>query len=268
MAAGIRGAMGIVSLILIAGALVLMFFVVLSGVTNSTPLNKTYFLQADTSSITGARPVSQWTYFYVCGSGNTNCGNAVPALPFGYAWVGNSDGAPAELIGSHGKHTTSTHYYYLWRFGWVFYLISLFFTVMAFFTALLAPCSRLASGLSGIILMGSLFFFSLAASLMTAEFVQARDRFTSAGMSAHIGRYAFGFTWGAWAAIFLATIFLFLGCGAGGRKDDNVRSSRSGAATSGGLGNVGFFRRQRSRRSARGSFVDNDSQRRVKDEYA
>jgi hypothetical protein len=60
--------------------------------------------------------------------------------------------------------------------------------------------------------------------------------------------------------MFLATIFLFLGCGAGGsRSDDRVRSTRE---------NTGFFRRQRSRRSARGSFVDNDSQRRVKDEYA
>lgn len=171
---------------------------------------------------------------------------------------------------SHYKGTTSTYYYYLWRFGWVFYLISLLFTVMAFFTALLAPCSRLASGLSGTILLGSLFFFTLAASLMTAEFVKARDRFRDAGISTKIGRYAFGFTWGAWAAIFLATLFLFLGCGAGGRKDDNVRSSRAATTSGGGLGNVGFFRRQRhsSRRSARGSFIDNESQRRVKDEYA
>jgi hypothetical protein len=93
------GIMGTVSLILIAGALVLMFFVVLSGVTSTTPLNKTYFLQADTSSIPGARALSQWTYFYVCGEGNTNCGAAVPALPFGYAWVADSTGAPSSLIG-------------------------------------------------------------------------------------------------------------------------------------------------------------------------
>lgn len=92
--------MGIVSLILIAGAIVLMFFVVLSGVTNSTPLNKTWFLQADTSSIAGSgRAVSQWTYFYVCGSGNQNCGSAVPDLPIGYAWVGGSSGAPSNMVG-------------------------------------------------------------------------------------------------------------------------------------------------------------------------
>jgi hypothetical protein len=92
--------MGIVSLILIAGAIVLQFFVVLSGVKNTTPLNKTYFLQADTSSIAGSgRAISQWTYFYVCGAGNQDCGRPVPDLPLGYAWVGGSAGAPAPLIG-------------------------------------------------------------------------------------------------------------------------------------------------------------------------
>jgi hypothetical protein len=92
--------MGILSLILIAGAIVLMFFVVLSGVTNSSPLNKTYFLQADTSSIAGSgRAISQWTYFYLCGAGNQDCGKPVPDLPFGYAWVGGSAGVPAELLG-------------------------------------------------------------------------------------------------------------------------------------------------------------------------
>ncbi len=92
--------MGIASLVLIAGAIVLMFFVVLSGVTHTIPLDKTYFLQADTSSIAGSgRSVSQWTYFYVCGAGNEDCGKPVPALPIGYAWVGGSSGAPPSMVG-------------------------------------------------------------------------------------------------------------------------------------------------------------------------
>jgi hypothetical protein len=94
------GGLGFASLILIAGAIVLMFFVVLSGVTNTTPLNKTWFLRADTASLPGSgRAVSQWTYFYVCGEGNQNCGAAVPALPLGYAWVGGTQGVPANIIG-------------------------------------------------------------------------------------------------------------------------------------------------------------------------
>lgn len=259
---GLRGGLGIVSLILIAGAIALMFFVVLSGVANTTPLNKTYFLSADTSSLTGSgRATSQWTYFYVCGAGNQNCGSPVPALPLGYAWVGGTQGVPANIIGSHGKNTTSKYYYYMWRFGWVFYLMGLFFTVMAFFTALLAPCSRLASGVSGLVLGFSWFWFTLAASLMTAVFVNLRNSLRDGGISSSIGRYAFGFTWGAWAAITIATALLLAGCGASRKSDDYVR-------TKAGSSNVGFFRRQRSRRSARGSFVDNESQRRVKDEYA
>lgn len=265
MAAGLRAGLGLVSLILIAGSIVLMFFVVLSGVTNSTPLNKTYFLQANTSGITGARPVSQWTYFYVCGAGNQNCGKPVPDLPFGYAWNSGATGVPDGLDGSYGHNTTAKYYYYMWRFGWVFYLIALVFDVFAFFTSLLAPISRLASGLSGFILSIGLFFFTLAASLMTVTFVKARDRFTDANLDAHVGRYAFGFTWGAWAAMFLATVMLFFGCAFGRGRDTTTRRS---ASAGGATPRRGFFRRRHSRRSARGSFVESESQRRVKDEYA
>lgn len=55
----------------------------------------------------------------------------------------------------------------MWRFGWVFYLIALIFDVLGFFTALVAPCSRLASGLSGLIILIALFFMTLATTLMT-----------------------------------------------------------------------------------------------------
>jgi len=275
-----RGATGIVSLILIAASLLFLFFIVLSGVSNKTPFNKTYFLQADTSGITGARPVSRWTFFYVCGDNNQDCGKPVPALPFGYAWVGGGSGAPAKLLGSHGKHTTSTHYYYLWRFGWVFYLIAFLADVFSFFAAMAAPFSRLAAGISGFLIINALFWMTLAASLMTAEFVQARNVFRKNGMSASIGRYAFAWTWAAWAAMFIATILLFVGCASGGRDKRNRKSNTPTQAqdtfvtdkptngNAGGAGNLGFWRRQRNRGGGRGSFVDSESQRRVvKDEY-
>lgn len=96
--------MGIGSLILISTAVLFMFFVVLSGVKNHTPLNKVWFLQADTSHIAGARPISQWTYFYVCGNHNQNCGSPVPALPLGYAWNAGNSGAPPQLVGYVSSH--------------------------------------------------------------------------------------------------------------------------------------------------------------------
>ncbi|KAH9211847.1 SUR7/PalI family-domain-containing protein [Leptodontidium sp. 2 PMI_412] len=265
---GLRGALGIVSLVLIGGALVMMFFVVLSGVKDTTPLNKTWFLRADTSSFPGAgRAESYWTFWRICATGGGQCGSTVPALPFGYAWVGGSEGVPNGLTGPRGKGTTSNYYYYLWRFGWVFYLMSLVLTSFTFLTSALAPCSRLAAGFSGAFLAFSLFWFSLAASLMTVVFVKARDEFHDAGISASIGRYAFGFTWGAWAAMFLATVFLFMGCGVSRKGDDHVRSTKTKRSGGGVLGSIPFFRRQRSKRSNRGSFVDAESQHRVKEEY-
>jgi hypothetical protein len=77
----------------------MMFFVILAGVSDVPPFDKTYFLQVNTSSIQGAKPISQWTYFYICGANNQNCSAATAALPFGYAWLGDTNGAPSELVG-------------------------------------------------------------------------------------------------------------------------------------------------------------------------
>lgn len=97
--------------------------------------------------------------------------------------------------------------------------------------------------------------------MSSAVFVKERNAFTHNGISAHIGRYAFGFTWGAWACLFLATLFLVMGTTLGGSSSSKHERTSPGS-------NVGFFRRQRSQKSARGSFVDNESQRRVvKEEY-
>lgn len=91
--------LGITSQVLLAASVLFLFFIVLSGVTTVTPFGKTYFLEADTSGVAGARPVSRWTFFYVCGDNNQDCGSPVPALPFGYAWVGGGEGAPPSLLG-------------------------------------------------------------------------------------------------------------------------------------------------------------------------
>jgi hypothetical protein len=60
----------------------------------------------------------------------------------------------------------SSYYFYMWRFGWVFYLIALFFGVCALFTGVLS-CTRLGSGLSGLVTGIALLFHSIAAALMT-----------------------------------------------------------------------------------------------------
>merc|ERR1712093_189520 len=46
-----RGLFSLVSLILVAGGLLLMFFILLAGAVDGSPLNKFYFLQANTGNI-------------------------------------------------------------------------------------------------------------------------------------------------------------------------------------------------------------------------
>lgn len=169
----------------------------------------------------------------------------------------------------------------MWRFGWVLFLIALFFEVMAFFASFIACLGRLGSAVAGLVSMTALFFLTIAVALMTyvfflllcidhlstppsslkkstvtdpsnsATFVKMRDAFLAAGMDAHIGIYAFGFAWGAWAALLIATGLLAAGV-RGGSKADRSRSRRWG-------------RRQRSVRSRRSHEMGS---RRVKDNYA
>ncbi|KAK4125221.1 hypothetical protein N657DRAFT_679981 [Parathielavia appendiculata] len=198
------------ALLLLAGSLVLLWFVILSGLTHTTPLRQTYFLRADTSNIQGARPISQWTYFRVCGDDNTNCGPSRPALPLGDAWYSNARGVPSDLIGGYGNGTTSHYYWYMWRFGWIFFLLALFFEVVAFFAGFLALCSRLGSAFTGLISLVAWILLTIAVSLMTATFVNMRNVFARDNREASLGRYAFGFSWGAWAALLASTILFCL----------------------------------------------------------
>ncbi len=149
-----------------ATSLLLLFFIILPGVSDSTPLNKTYFLRADTSGIDGARDVSQWTFFYICGKDNLDCGKAKAALPFGWAW--NSDAGSDVPNGIAGSHSgTNNKFYLLSRFSWVFILLALLFGVLAFFSGFLACCGRLGSAIAYFVGSFALMCHSVAASLTT-----------------------------------------------------------------------------------------------------
>ncbi|KAK4102881.1 hypothetical protein N658DRAFT_422381, partial [Parathielavia hyrcaniae] len=250
------------ALLLIAGSLVMLWFVILSGLTRTSPLRQTYFLRADTSGIEGARPVSQWTYFRVCGDDNDDCGPSRPALPLGDAWDSNADGVPSDLIGGYGGDTTSHYYWYMWRFGWVFFLLALFFEVVAFFAGFLALCSRLGSALTGLIALIAWIFLTIAVSLMTATFVNMRNVFRRDDRDASLGRYAFGFSWGAWAALLLSTMLF---CLARHKRRDTTTNTSTTNGTADGTGVQGAAPRRRWDRPWR---RNTHSGRRVKGEYA
>jgi len=155
-----------VSLTLLAGGIVLQFFLILSGAVSSAPIDLFYFLEASTNGIADARNPSRWTFFSICGvdpstGHNANCGAVVPALPFDPPRnFGSTDGIPEQFIGTHT-------YYYLSRFMFAFFLMALFFAAVALATGALALCSRLGGYLSAMTTLVALFFQALAAALMT-----------------------------------------------------------------------------------------------------
>ncbi|KAF2225336.1 SUR7/PalI family-domain-containing protein [Elsinoe ampelina] len=244
-----RPLFGFLGLALLAAGVVLQFFVILSGTSTGTPTDLSYFLQVSTDGVSGARNPSRWTYWGICGadgSRNVDCGALVPAHPFDPPRnFGTDSGLPEGFIGTR-------KFFLLSRFAWVFYLMALVFAAFALLTGVLALCTRLGAYISGFNAMVALFFQTLAAALMTAWSVEGRNIFRANNQEASLGRYAYGFTWGAVAAFMLSTVLFCIGGSVGGR-DSSSHSSR--------------FGRKRSTRS-RGSFIDSESQRRVKADYA
>ncbi|KAF1365714.1 SUR7-domain-containing protein [Lizonia empirigonia] len=234
MVAAAKPVLALTALLLVAAGIVMQFFTILSGAVNSAPLNQFYFLEATTTGIPNARNPSRWTFFAVCGrdpsSGhNTNCGAV---------------NVPEQFVGTN-------MYFYLSRFMFAFYLIALFFAACALLTGLLALCSRLGGYLSGLTVAIALFFQTLSAALLTAWVVKGRDAFRSANLDASIGRYLLAFAWASMACFLLATVLFCLGGALGGDRSSGVSRRRSTKSN-----------------KSRASFMDTDSQRRVKDDYS
>jgi hypothetical protein len=249
MATGTRAILSLVAVILLAGGIVMQFFVILSGLRTS-PENKVYFLQSTTDNFNGnfnggdvPNPV-RWTWLAICGtdgSNNANCGPTGAAIPFDPRRNFGDD----ALIGGNS-------YYYLSRVSWAFYVIALFFAVVAFFVSVAAIVARLGAYLTGFFAFMAMASQAVAAALMTAWTVRGRNALNKSGETASLGKYAYGFTWASFACFFIAMVLFCVGGGVG--KDKNTTSKS-------------YFGRKRSTRS-RGSFVENGSERRtVKDEY-
>lgn len=249
MAFGTRAILSLAAVILLAGGIVMQFFIILSGLGTS-PENKVYFLQSTTNNFGGSfhggsvpNP-ARWTFLAICGEvngDNGNCGPKGAAIPFDPSRNFNND----ALLGGN-------KYYYLSRIAWAFYLIALFFAVIAFLISIAAIVARLGAYLTGFFTFLALFFQAVAASLMTAWTVIGRNALNSSGQTARLGRYAYGFTWATFTCFLLATVLFCVGGSAGKEKNTSQKS---------------YFGRKRSTRS-RGSFVENGSERRtVKDEY-
>lgn len=168
--------LALTSIVLVAGGIVLQFFIILSGI-NSLPLNLVYFLQADTTSIQGGndriRDPARWTYLAICGvdgTRNANCGPMGAAIPFDPARnFGTEQGVPEQFLTNRNK------WYYLSRVSWALFLVALFLSVIGFFVSLLAICARLGGYMAGFFVLGAFFFQTVAAALMTYVSSSAQD---------------------------------------------------------------------------------------------
>ncbi|KAL8686461.1 MAG: hypothetical protein Q9224_005441 [Gallowayella concinna] len=224
-----RPALAFVSLILIAGAILLILFTLLGGAIDKNPFNKFYFLEAATNDLGTAAPLSRWTFWSSCSvvDGHNACPGVKPAYPFD----------PRRNFGTDTIFG-GTKYYLESRFMFAFVLIALFFAVCALFLGLLA--------------------ITLTAALMTAAYVQGRNAFRSTGRTATLGRYNFGFMWAAVACLFLATLMFCVG-GVTGKKDKTYTKRTGGRS---------FMGRKKSTKSDRdrGSFIDPERQRRMEKE--
>lgn len=240
-----RPLLGLISLVFVAGAILLHFLVLLAGAVNGRPVNTIYFLEADTSAIPGAPSTSRWTFWNqdpVDSNSLTAINGIHPAWPFDpQSNFGTQTGVPSGFIGT-------SYFYYMTRFMFAFNLIALFFAVCALFLGLLALCSRIGSYASSVTTFVALVFELLTAVLMTTAYVKGRDVFNANNITASIGQYAFGFMWASVACLFLASVLFCVGGAASKRDEYGGGRSR--------------FGRKRSTRS-RGSFIDTDSQRPV-----
>ncbi|PFH56501.1 hypothetical protein XA68_16410 [Ophiocordyceps unilateralis] len=232
--------------LLLAG--ILLWFIILSGVTRGTPLKHTYFLRADTSNITGARQITQWAYFRICGDKNRDC-HANGAQSFGRAWAPHAQNVPPRLGGKWDDHTSAFHYFMMWRFGWVFLIFTFFFLHLALFSALLACCGRRGSIFTLLMCLITWFWYTLAVSIITAVFCQARSKFHQVGREAKIGSFAFGFLWGSYACVILASFFFLWASRAFRRKyldDDDYRPAAGAVGAGAGARGAAFWRRRSS----------------------
>lgn len=223
-----QGLFGLLGLILTAGACLLTLFVILAGTQNVMPINDTYFLQADTSSIDGAPSITRWTLWNYCGVSdgvNSDCTKVRAANPFlPQQNFGTENGVPDDFI--NFRRT----FFYLSRVMFAFYLISLFFMAISLLTGLLALCSRLGSAFSSFMASIALFAITLTAALMTSCFILGRNAFRKEELSAQVGMKAFAFTWASVACLFLAMVLYCLGFCAGRKhRERAVKPERTHA---------------------------------------
>lgn len=193
-----------INLFFLAGALLLLFFIVLSGSSKHFPLDRFYWLSADTSGIRNAPNTSAWTFWGVCEKNDFSKCTLGPAYPISPVDnFGTTSGVPQKFIDSRDT------FYYLTRFSFAFTIVSLCFTGVAFIIDILGLCFSIIDRVVIAFISFALFFIAGTAALQTAGVVLAKQAFEDADLSTHIGVKLMAITW---TTVVLLLIVFFNTC--------------------------------------------------------
>lgn len=193
----------VLSLLFFAGNTLLLILIILSGATDSYPVSSFYWVQGDTNGIPNAPSLTRWTFWGACSrdGGNTNCGsNLSPAYPISPVDnFGTKTNVPSKFISDRDS------FYYLTRFAFCFFWIALAFIGVSFLLYIGTWCSYGFSQVVWLLTAVGCLFNVTAVVLQTAASVMARNAFSDADRSTHLGSQLFGIAWASLALSLLET---------------------------------------------------------------
>lgn len=198
----------IVDLFFLAGATLLLILIILSGSGKnpSFPLNRFYWIQADTNGIPNAYSKTRWAYWGICeavGGKSKNCGDLGPAYPI--SPVDNFDtesNVPKYFVSNRDT------FYYLSRVGWATLLIALVFSAISLIFAIFSICSFHVQKITAIFSFIATIMNFAAAALYTATVALAKKHFTNG----KIGPILMGLVWASAVCNFIVLLTTFGAC--------------------------------------------------------
>lgn len=199
----------VLTLFLLAGATLVLLFVVFSGSVDSFPFTNFYWLEARTNGISD-HDISRWTFWGICvpdsydSDKNGQCDSLGPDYPLSpYDNFGNSTSLPIDF--SDNRDT----YFYLSRFAFPMILIALVFSGVSFICAVFQSCWASMKQVMTFFVCLGLLFCAAGVACETAVAVLARNAFKDAGFESKLGATMLGMSW---AAVACLIIVFFLCC--------------------------------------------------------
>lgn len=193
------------SVLFLAGNVLLLIFIILSGSITHYPINRFYWVQGDTSNIPNAPSTTRWTFWGACSiqDGVTTCGEHLgPATP-----ISPKDNFDTTVNVPHKFIQHRNHFFYLSRFAFCFFWIALAFIGVAFLLFFIAIFSKRIFQVVLILSIVGAIFDIVAVVLQTAVSVLARNAFHDADLSAKISAPLLGIAWASAVVSFINTFF-------------------------------------------------------------